>query len=431
MTLPEARSFLGRFGISGQAQTSIMETLSDGQKSRVVLAKMAKESPHMLFLDAPTNHLDMESIDSLAKAINQFQGGMVLVSHDTRLISQVAKEIWMCDNKCVTRFTGEISDFKMHLRKQMQKDNILEGGSGGNTKADNSLDYSKMFVPLTPLTALSVTLETAPKGHMTVAPPAPPSMDLEKANKEREEMIRKEEEKKRKEDEERSIAAAAKSGETVEDDTTVTTSATESTEVEPDWDSMTEKEKEKALKAKRRKAEKEAKQALQKKQEEEVEIRRLQKIKDNEEARQLKIDQEAKMEEFRAEKAAREAKEAAIEAERLRAEEEELARRKEELKEKKRREKERRLQAEAIALQRAEEEVLADVWTQAQQLAFETVVLDNGPEVIQDRGRRWDIISAAVTKAGDGHKTRNQCVARYAYLKRHVREMKRAQISKE
>jgi ABC-type Mn2+/Zn2+ transport system ATPase subunit len=67
----------------------VMGQLSDGQKSRVVLAKMAKETPHLLFLDEPTNHLDMESIDSLAKAINAFGGGMVLVSHDMRLISQV------------------------------------------------------------------------------------------------------------------------------------------------------------------------------------------------------------------------------------------------------------------------------------------------------------------------------------------------------
>lgn len=57
----------------------------------------------------------MESIDSLAKAINQFEGGMVLVSHDMRLISQVAKEIWVCDNRTVSRYTGEIRDFKMQV----------------------------------------------------------------------------------------------------------------------------------------------------------------------------------------------------------------------------------------------------------------------------------------------------------------------------
>jgi energy-coupling factor transporter ATP-binding protein EcfA2 len=123
LTREEGRKFLGRFGISGSVQTQVMSQLSDGQKSRVVLAKMAKESPHMLFLDEPTNHLDMESIDSLAKAINNFSGGMMLVSHDMRLISQVAKEIWLCDNHTVAKYVGEISDFKMQLRRQMKLDN--------------------------------------------------------------------------------------------------------------------------------------------------------------------------------------------------------------------------------------------------------------------------------------------------------------------
>lgn len=129
MTREDGRKFIGRFGISGAVQTQIMGQLSDGQKSRVVLAKMAKEAPHVLFLDEPTNHLDMESIDSLAKAINGFSGGMVLVSHDMRLISQVAKEIWLCDKRTVTKYVGEISDFKMQLRRQMQQDNLIDADS--------------------------------------------------------------------------------------------------------------------------------------------------------------------------------------------------------------------------------------------------------------------------------------------------------------
>ena len=68
----------------------------------------------------------MESIDSLAKAINNFSGGLVLVSHDMRLISQVAREIWMCDNRTVTKYGGEINDFKMRIRRQMQRDNLID-----------------------------------------------------------------------------------------------------------------------------------------------------------------------------------------------------------------------------------------------------------------------------------------------------------------
>ena len=102
-------------------QSMIMSQLSDGQKARIVMAKLAMEKPHLLMLDEPTNHLDMESIDSLAKAINKFQGGLVLVSHDMRLISQVAKEIWICDKKKVTRYEGEIMSFKMNMKKAQAK----------------------------------------------------------------------------------------------------------------------------------------------------------------------------------------------------------------------------------------------------------------------------------------------------------------------
>ena len=118
-TIAEVRARLGRYGISGEQQNQVMETLSDGIKSRVVLALMASRSPHILLLDEPTNNLDIESIDALAEGLNAFEGGVVLVSHDMRLISQMAKDIYECDKGQVTRIAGSIEEYKVRLAKRL------------------------------------------------------------------------------------------------------------------------------------------------------------------------------------------------------------------------------------------------------------------------------------------------------------------------
>eukprot|EP00249_Psilotum_nudum_P023106 c28752_g1_i1 orf=683-2476(-) len=110
------RAAIGKFGLTGKSQIMPMMNLSDGQRSRVIFAWLAWRLPHLLLLDEPTNHLDIETIDALADALNEWDGGLVLVSHDFRLINQVAKEIWVCENKAVTRWEGDIMDFKEHLK---------------------------------------------------------------------------------------------------------------------------------------------------------------------------------------------------------------------------------------------------------------------------------------------------------------------------
>ncbi|TAQ85511.1 hypothetical protein B7494_g6160 [Chlorociboria aeruginascens] len=113
------RQQLGKYGLSGDSQTALMGTLSEGQKSRIVFALLAIDGPNMLLLDEPTNGLDIPTIDSLADAINAFTGGVVVVSHDFRLLDKIAKDIMVCENQTIRRWDGTIGEYKNHLRKKM------------------------------------------------------------------------------------------------------------------------------------------------------------------------------------------------------------------------------------------------------------------------------------------------------------------------
>ena len=119
------RQQLGKYGLTGEAQTALMGTLSEGQKSRIVFALLAIESPNMILLDEPTNGLDIPTIDSLADAINAFSGGVVVVSHDFRLLDKIAKDIMVCEHKTVRRWEGSIGEYKNYLRKKMLASNSV------------------------------------------------------------------------------------------------------------------------------------------------------------------------------------------------------------------------------------------------------------------------------------------------------------------
>jgi len=98
------RKYLGMFGLPGKRHLQAIQTLSGGEKNRVVFASIALYGAHLLFLDEPTNHLDMESIAALVKGVKKFTGGVVLVSHDQRLISAACEEIWVVDDQTVETY---------------------------------------------------------------------------------------------------------------------------------------------------------------------------------------------------------------------------------------------------------------------------------------------------------------------------------------
>ncbi|KIK50531.1 hypothetical protein GYMLUDRAFT_182621 [Collybiopsis luxurians FD-317 M1] len=111
-TEQEYRQHLGNFQISGMTGLQLIGTLSGGQKSRVAFSALSLQRPHVLLLDEPTNHLDIEGLDALMEALNTWNGGVIIISHDERFITKVANELWVCASGTVSKFRGDVESYK-------------------------------------------------------------------------------------------------------------------------------------------------------------------------------------------------------------------------------------------------------------------------------------------------------------------------------
>jgi len=116
----EYRRMLGKFGISGDLALQQTETLSGGQKSRVAFSILCAHNPNFLILDEPTNHLDIETIEALGHALIKYKGGVVLVSHDERLLKMVCQELWVCSKGKVYSLEGGLDSYRKMVEIEMQ-----------------------------------------------------------------------------------------------------------------------------------------------------------------------------------------------------------------------------------------------------------------------------------------------------------------------
>ncbi len=112
------RSQLGRFGFSQDKAETRVGKLSGGEKARLLFALMSREAPQVLLLDEPTNHLDVDSRQALIQAINEYQGAVVLVSHDPHLIELIADRLWLVSGGRVAAFDGDLEDYRKLLIEQ-------------------------------------------------------------------------------------------------------------------------------------------------------------------------------------------------------------------------------------------------------------------------------------------------------------------------
>ena len=112
------RGRLGAAGIGADIVENPVERLSGGQKARLLMAMAAIDAPHILILDEPTNHLDIESREALIHALNDYNGAVILVSHDPHLVETVADILWIVRDGAVVPFDGDMDDYRKLLLKQ-------------------------------------------------------------------------------------------------------------------------------------------------------------------------------------------------------------------------------------------------------------------------------------------------------------------------
>ena len=150
----ELRDFLGRFRFTGDMVTQAVGSLSGGEKARLVLAMLVWQRPNLLLLDEPTNHLDLTTREALSIALNEFEGTVMLVSHDRALLREVCDEFWLVAGGRVQPFDGDLDDYQRWLL------DVSRAAARGQP------------APEPPRAAVT---EPAPRAAPKTAPPPPPA----------------------------------------------------------------------------------------------------------------------------------------------------------------------------------------------------------------------------------------------------------------
>ncbi|MFZ4409327.1 MAG: ABC-F family ATP-binding cassette domain-containing protein [Paracraurococcus sp.] len=128
-TVSQCRSQLARFGLDVERATTVISACSGGEKARLLLALCTREAPQLLILDEPTNHLDIDARDALVKALADYNGAVILISHDPHLVELVADRLWLVGNGKVSNFDGDLDDYRAMLGGGNRKGARQEPGS--------------------------------------------------------------------------------------------------------------------------------------------------------------------------------------------------------------------------------------------------------------------------------------------------------------
>ena len=158
----ELRDFLGSFRFVGEMVTQPVGTLSGGEKARLVLAMLVWQRPNLLLMDEPTNHLDLTTREALSMALNEFEGTVMLVSHDRALLREVCDEFWLVTDGAVKPFDGDLDDYQKWLLEQSREAAREHGG-----KAKRKRGAAATAPAHSPVAAAAAGAQTGTPGHGT------------------------------------------------------------------------------------------------------------------------------------------------------------------------------------------------------------------------------------------------------------------------
>ena len=132
---PQVRAQLARFGLDRDRALTPTGKLSGGEKARLLLALATRDAPHLLILDEPTNHLDIDACDAMVRALSEFEGAVLLITHDPHLMELVADRLWLVDGGSVAPFDGDMDEYRALLAKKSRPAKA-ESAGGGRSKQD-------------------------------------------------------------------------------------------------------------------------------------------------------------------------------------------------------------------------------------------------------------------------------------------------------
>jgi ATP-binding cassette, subfamily F, member 3 len=156
----DLRNYLGTFNFSGDMVKQAVGTMSGGEKARLVLAMIVWQRPNLLLLDEPTNHLDLATREALSMALNEFEGTVMLVSHDRALLRAVCDEFWMVGRGMVEPFDGDLDDYQRYLLEESKRLREVAKNAARGTAVLMSTPAAEIPAPV--VTAMSAVAISTP-----------------------------------------------------------------------------------------------------------------------------------------------------------------------------------------------------------------------------------------------------------------------------